>query len=57
MTDREFLWWVADRIVQVYGEHPYIDFVGKLASIADATPKKRETPNTMNYIPESLRRG
>jgi hypothetical protein len=32
---REFLNWVADRLVHVYGESPNVDFVLKLRQIAD----------------------
>jgi hypothetical protein len=32
--DGEFLSWVADRLVHVYGESPNVDFVLKLRDIA-----------------------
>jgi len=35
MTDGEFLKWIASRLVNVYGESPYTDFVQKLRRIAD----------------------
>ena len=34
MSDREFLEWIRDRIVHVYGESPNVDFVQKLGKIA-----------------------
>lgn len=35
MTDKEFLNWLADRLVHVYGESPNVDFVHRVRSIAD----------------------
>lgn len=35
MSDKEFLNWLADRLVHVYGESPNIDFVHRLKSIVD----------------------
>ena len=35
-NDAEFLLWIADRLVFVYGESPNIDFVLKLRKIARA---------------------
>ena len=32
--DREFLEWIANRLVEVYGESPNVDFVLKLRQIA-----------------------
>jgi hypothetical protein len=37
MTDKEFLSWIADRLVYVYRESPNVDFVQKLRRIADAS--------------------
>lgn len=34
MTDAQFLDWVADRLVNVYGESPNVDFVNKLRRMA-----------------------
>lgn len=36
MNDREFLEWVRDRLVAVYGESPNVDFVLRLGRIAEA---------------------
>ncbi len=36
MSDKEFLEWIRDRIVHVYGESPNTDFVLKLGEIAQA---------------------
>jgi hypothetical protein len=35
MTNKEFLHWIANRLVNVYKEHPNTDFVLKLKEIAD----------------------
>jgi hypothetical protein len=35
-TDAEFLSWLADRLVKVYGESPNVDFVLRLRAIAAA---------------------
>lgn len=35
MTDKEFLEWLIDRLVHVYGESPNVDFIHKLNKIAD----------------------
>ena len=37
MTDKEFLSWVADRLVHVYGESESVDFVHKLRKISQRT--------------------
>ena len=34
MKDKEFLDWLADRLVYVYKESPNVDFVQKLKAIA-----------------------
>lgn len=34
MTDSEFLYWLADRLVKVYGESENVDFVLKTRHIA-----------------------
>ncbi len=34
LSDTEFLEWVANRLVHVYGESPNVDFVNKLRSMA-----------------------
>jgi hypothetical protein len=35
MSDKEFLLWLAARLVNVYGEHELTDFVIKLREIAN----------------------
>lgn len=34
MNDHEFLHWLRDRLINVYGEDPHIDFVVKLNELA-----------------------
>jgi hypothetical protein len=50
MKDKDFLYWLADRLVNVYGESPNIDFVSKLVSVAESMSQKRHTPNTKTYV-------
>lgn len=45
MSDRDFLNWLADRLVLVYGEPAGVDFVLKLRAIARAIPPRQATPN------------
>lgn len=45
MTDKEFLSWLTDRLVNVYGESENVDFVTKLRAIAHALPDAQATPN------------
>lgn len=40
--DKEFLNWLADRLVNVYNESPNVDFVLKLKQIADNMEKAYE---------------
>lgn len=35
MTDKEFLNWIIDRLIHVYGESPNVDFLLRLKKIAD----------------------
>lgn len=39
MKDKEFLEWLIDRLVHVYGESPNVDFIHKLKKIADNIEK------------------
>ena len=45
MKDREFLNWVHDRMINVYGENRNIDFLHKLRAIIRNYPQDKETPN------------
>ena len=57
MNDRDFLLWIAARLVGVHGENQEVDYIGKLVSIAAATPLDQRTPNTKNYATEMIRNG
>lgn len=35
MNDKKFLMWLADRLVHVYGESEFVDFVQRLRKIAE----------------------
>ena len=50
MTDKQFLLWLADRLVVQYGESPDVDYVHKLCSIAEALPEEQVTPNTSEWV-------
>ena len=39
MKDKEFLNWIADRLVNVHGEHPDTDFILSLRERADKIDK------------------
>ena len=39
MKDSDFLYWLRDRLVNVYGEDPHLDFVMKLNEIAKKMEK------------------
>lgn len=43
--DNEFLNWLADRLVHVYGESPNVDFVHKLRAIAKNTDLEQTSLN------------
>jgi hypothetical protein len=40
--DREFLWWMIHRLVNVYKESEYTDFVLRLKQIAGPEPRAEE---------------
>ena len=50
-TDAEFLNWIADRFVNVYGESENVDFVQRLRKIALAAEAAQE-PEWMQHIGE-----
>ena len=43
-ADRDFLFWMCDRLVNVYNESPNVDFVQKLRTIAQFTHPSIDTP-------------
>lgn len=44
MKDKDFLHWVACRMVKHYGEHPYTDFIHKLLAVAETIDRDQCTP-------------
>lgn len=42
MTDKQFLEWLRDRLVNVYKESPCVDFVHRLNSIIEKQAKREE---------------
>jgi len=36
VSDKEFLIWLRDRLIHIYGESPNVDFVLRLNAIIDA---------------------
>ena len=57
VTDREFLCWMHDRLTEVHGERPLMDYMHMLRALIRATPPGRRTPATFtcNSLPELLR--
>jgi len=49
MEKANFLSWLAERLVEVYGERPNTDFVQYLRRIADEE-RSRHVPNELNRI-------
>ncbi len=47
MKDKQFLWWMHERLRYVHNENTLIDYMGKLRSIIIALPEDQETPNTL----------
>ena len=59
MTDREFLVWIHQRLINIHGEDPLVDYMGKLRSIIAKTPGNKTTPNDGaggNNIEDLMRR-
>lgn len=44
LTDRQFLIWIHERLVEQYGESPYMDYMHKLRAIITSIPEEQETP-------------
>lgn len=51
MTDSEFLTWIRDRIINVYGESPNVDFVLRLGEIIEAPSEKQRIVDMINSMP------
>lgn len=61
-SDREFLIWIHDRLVHVYGENELYGYMHKLRSIIATTPASQTTPNvdscnSMKELLEKLKEG
>jgi hypothetical protein len=59
MTDREFLIWIHQRLINIHGEDPLVDYMGKLRCIIAKTPGNKTTPNDGaggNNIEDLMRR-
>ena len=50
MKDKKFLQWIYDRLKYVHNENEYFDYMHKLKSIIENTPKDKITPNTQYPI-------
>jgi hypothetical protein len=51
-SDREFLEWLAERLVNVYGESPNVDFVQRLRVVAAGLPDNQ--PDTRERLEARL---
>lgn len=54
MNDREFLIWLHYRLVEIHGEHPYVDYMWKLRSIIETMPEDQLTPNNCSKSIQEL---
>lgn len=45
MSDKEFLWWIHERLVNVYGERELLDYMHHLRAIIVDMPSTKKTPN------------
>jgi hypothetical protein len=43
LNDKQFLIWLRNRMIAVYGEPYAVDFMHKLQGIIDATPKSQDS--------------
>jgi hypothetical protein len=50
VKNKQFLHWLADRLVHVYGEPENIDFVLKLRAIADEAGERDTPVNSSNIV-------
>ena len=57
MKDQVFLIWLHERLENVHGESPYVDYMRKLRAIIKATPPEQYTPNSYscNCLEELLK--
>jgi len=45
MTDKQFLWWIHERLVNVHGESELFDYMHHLRHIIFDMPSDKETPD------------
>jgi len=45
MKDREFLWWIHNRLITVHGENENYDYMHKFRSVIWTVPAEQKTPN------------
>jgi hypothetical protein len=45
MNDREFLIWMHERLTEVHGESPLVDYMHKFRAIISTIPIFQNTPN------------
>ncbi len=50
MTDRDFLIWIHERLVNVHGENPLFDYMWKLRAVIESTPEDKETPTNFAKV-------
>jgi hypothetical protein len=49
MKDREFLIWVHERLENVHGENPLVDYMHKLRNIILVYPKHKTSKNKAQF--------
>jgi len=58
MNDREFLMWLHERLVDVHGDNPLMDYMHKLRAIISVIPKQQRTPtgkyNSLDALVDEL---
>lgn len=58
MRDRDFLIWLHERLTEVHGESPLVDYMHKLRAIIASYPNDKVTPNAdlSNDLGQLIRR-
>lgn len=54
MKDREFLWWLHERLVSVHGEKDNMDYMWKLRNIILDYDPDKVTPNIRSVRAEDM---
>lgn len=55
MNDRDFLYWIHERLQNVYHEDPLIDHMHKLRDIIASTPTDKISPNQWSNSLDELK--